>query len=65
MLSDERDIEVMMAMSDLSEPNYWPLGGVQTTLAYQIAFKGESAESIIEANKQVAQDALDAIYNAE
>lgn len=65
MLSDERDIEVMMEMSDLSEPSYWPLGGVPTTLAYQIAYKGESAESIIEANKQVAQDALDAVYNAE
>ena len=62
-LADERDIEVMMDIVNYSEPLFLSIGGAGTDLAYSISFKGESPETIMERNKQVAQDALDQMYN--
>jgi ABC-type sugar transport system, periplasmic component len=62
-LSDERDIEVMVDMPNWSEPVFLPLGGALSDVAYSIAAKGESPETAMERNKQVAQDDIDKYYN--
>lgn len=62
-LADERDIEVMLDIANYSEPLYLALGGAGGDIAYSIAFNGESPETVMERNKQIAQDALDQVYN--
>jgi len=63
LLSDERDIEAMLDLPNYSEPVFNPIGGAGSALAYGLAVKGESPETVIEQNKQIAQDAIDNVYN--
>ncbi|GIP34504.1 extracellular solute-binding protein [Paenibacillus sp. J2TS4] len=64
-LASEKDIQVMMEISDYVLPLFLPLGGALGDIGRSVASTGEAPESAIERNKQLAQDSIDANLNAK
>lgn len=62
-LADEKDIEAMLDLMNYSQPIFLPLNGALGTISYGIANRGESPAAVLEANKQIAQDGIDANLN--
>jgi len=62
-VADEKDIEVMMNITDIVQPLYLPLGGALEFVAHGIAVNGEVPETLLETHKQLAQDTIDSMLN--
>ncbi|MBD2870187.1 ABC transporter substrate-binding protein [Paenibacillus arenilitoris] len=65
LLADEKDIETMLDSLHYAQPIFLPLGGALTDISYSIANRGESPETVLERNKQIAQDAIDKELNTQ
>ncbi|OME78225.1 hypothetical protein BK120_23965 [Paenibacillus sp. FSL A5-0031] len=65
LLADESDIEVMLDSLKYAQPIFLPLGGALSDISYSIANRGESPETVLERNKQIAQDAIDKDLNTQ
>ncbi|MFD0713264.1 ABC transporter substrate-binding protein [Paenibacillus sp. GCM10027626] len=63
-LASEKDIQVMLEISDYVLPLFLPLGGALGDIAWSVSGTGEAPESALERNKQLAQDSIDANLNA-
>lgn len=64
LLADEEDVEAMLELIKYSQPVFLPLNGVLGEIPRSI-IKGESPETILERNKQVAQDGIDKHLNTK
>lgn len=64
-LASEKDIEVMMEISDYVLPLFLPLGGALGDIAWSVSGTAEAPESALERNRQLAQDSIDSNLNSD
>ncbi|WP_158453658.1 ABC transporter substrate-binding protein [Paenibacillus beijingensis] len=63
LLADEKDIEVMLDVTNYSEPVFLPLNNMFGDYAFSIANRGESPETVLARIKQTAQEGIDQNLN--
>lgn len=64
LLADEQDVNAIMEVLKYTEPVFLPLNGVMSEIPAAI-IRGESPETILERNKQVAQEGIDTHLNTK